>query len=118
MIDNSFITVIRFWAFLVSCCYGSVVLWVGFGIFDANNMPILCQFVSSKYRATAYGLMNMVGVFSGAYITDYLGRSTDEGHLGQDFAMLAGIVLVALVIQLYFLRPQVNDFVDEEKELV
>jgi len=89
-------------------CFG-----LGFGIFDANNMPILCQFVSSKYRATAYGLMNMTGVFFGAYITDLLGQSSDEGHLGQDFAMLAGVVLIALLIQLYFLRPQVNDFVDE-----
>lgn len=88
-------------------CFG-----VGFGMFDANNMPILCQFVSAKYRATAYGMMNMVGVFSGAYITDLLGKSTDAGHLGKDFAMLAGIVLVALVVQLYFLRPKVNDFAD------
>ena len=32
---------------------------IGFGIFDANNMPILCQFVSPKYRATAYGIMNI-----------------------------------------------------------
>src|SRR5690606_27332492 len=89
-------------------CFG-----LGFGMFDANNMPILCQFVSSKYRATAYGLMNMVGVFSGAYITDFLGRSSDAGNLGKDFAMLAGIVLVALFIQLYFLRPKVNNFVDQ-----
>ncbi|MOA51819.1 hypothetical protein D3C78_1750120 [compost metagenome] len=81
-------------------------------MFDANNMPILCQFVSAKYRATAYGLMNMVGVFSGAYITDLLGKSTDAGHLGKDFAMLAGIVLVALVVQLYFLKPKNNDFAD------
>ena len=36
---------------------------VGYGMFDANNMPILCQFVSVKQRATAYGMMNMVGVF-------------------------------------------------------
>ncbi len=88
-------------------CFG-----VGFGMFDANNMPILCQFVSAKYRATAYGLMNMTGVFSGAYITNLLGKSSDAGHLGKDFAMLAGIVLVALIIQLYFLRPKMNDFVD------
>ncbi|HEU4632841.1 MAG TPA: MFS transporter [Flavisolibacter sp.] len=88
-------------------CFG-----FGFGMFDANNMPILCQFVSSKYRATAYGLMNMTGVFFGAFITDWLGKSTDAGNLGKDFAMLSGIVLAALVIQLYFLRPKVNDFVD------
>lgn len=84
----------------------------GFGMFDANNMPILCQFVSSKYRATAYGLMNMVGVFAGAFITDLLGRSTDAGNLGKGFALLAGIVLAALIVQLAFLRPKVNDFVD------
>jgi len=88
-------------------CFG-----FGFGMFDANNMPILCQFVSAKYRATAYGLMNMVGVFAGAFITDWLGKSTDKGNLGKDFAMLAGIVLVALIIQLTFLRPKVNDFTD------
>lgn len=28
---------------------------VGYGMFDANNMPILCQFVPSRYRGTAYG---------------------------------------------------------------
>jgi MFS family permease len=88
-------------------CFG-----VGFGMFDANNMPILCQFVSSKYRATAYGLMNMVGVFFGAFITNLLGKSSDAGNLGKDFAMLAGIVFLALCVQLYFLRPKVNDFVE------
>ena len=75
-------------------------------------MPILCQFVSSKYRATAYGLMNMTGVFFGAFITNLLGKSSDEGNLGKDFAMLAGIVFIALCIQLYFLRPKSNDFID------
>lgn len=88
-------------------CFG-----IGFGMFDANNMPILCQFVSSKYRATAYGIMNMAGVFFGAFITDLLGRSSDAGHLGRDFAMLAGIVLIALIIQITFLRPKVNNHVD------
>ena len=86
-------------------CFG-----FGFGMFDANNMPILCQFVSSRFRATAYGIMNMTGVFAGAFITDLLGKSTDAGNLGQSFAFLSGIVLVALLIQLFFLRPKANDF--------
>lgn len=86
-------------------CFG-----FGYGMFDANNMPILCQFVSAKYRATAYGIMNMTGVFAGAFITDFLGKSTDSGSLGKDFAMLSVIVLIALIIQLYFLRPKFNDF--------
>jgi MFS transporter, ACS family, D-galactonate transporter len=88
-------------------CFG-----FGFGMFDANNMPILCQFVSSKYRATAYGLMNMTGVFAGAFVTNLLGKSADAGSLGKDFAMLAGIVLLVLVIQLLLLRPKVNNSFD------
>jgi MFS family permease len=81
-------------------CFG-----FGYGIFDANNMPILCQFIPVKYRATGYGLMNMAGVFAGAFITDILGKSTDAGNLGKSFAMLSGIVAVAILILLYFLHP-------------
>ena len=88
-------------------CFG-----IGFGMFDANNMPILCQFVPQKLRATAYGIMNMVGVFAGAFITDLLGRSSDAGNLGRSFAMLAGIVVIALIIQISFLKPKVNNYVD------
>lgn len=80
----------------------------GYGIFDANNMPILCQFVLPKYRATAYGIMNMVGVFAGAYITKFLGASADDGQLGSDFALLAGIVLLVLILQLIVLKPNEN----------
>ena len=78
----------------------------GFGMFDTNNMPILCQFVPSNSRATAYGLLNTAGIFAGAVITDYLGKSTDAGNLNRDFAALAGIVLVVIVLQLLFLKPK------------
>jgi MFS family permease len=78
----------------------------GFGMFDTNNMPILCQFVPSSSRATAYGLLNTAGIFAGAVITDYLGKSTDAGNLNRDFAALAGIVVVVIVLQLLFLKPK------------
>lgn len=84
----------------------------GFGMFDANNMPIVCQFVSSRYRATAYGLMNMVGVLAGAFATGVLGKFSDANNLGQAFAMLSLLVVVALVVQLLFLKPQTDDFLD------
>ena len=91
---------------------GGLCFGIGFGIFDANNMPILCQFISPRYRATAYGIMNMTGVFAGAAITDLLGRSTDAGNLVHDFAMLAGLVAIALLIQICFLRPKVANMTD------
>jgi len=90
----------------------AITFGFGFGMFDANNMPILCQFVSSKYRATAYGIMNMVGVFAGAFITDLLGKSSAAGNLGKSFAILGVVVLIALIVQISFLRPKVNNYVD------
>lgn len=78
----------------------------GFGMFDTNNMPILCQFVRPDARATAYGFLNTAGIFTGALITDYLGRSTDAGNLGRDFASLGVVVILAVVLQLIFLRPK------------
>ncbi len=92
---------------------GAVLFGIGFGMFDSNNMPILCQFVSPRYRATGYGLMNMTGVFAGAFITNLLGKSTDAGNLGQDLAMLAIGVAVVLVLQLAFLRPTVANKMDD-----
>ncbi|WP_104384222.1 MFS transporter [Sphingobacterium sp. HMA12] len=82
-------------------CFG-----IGFGIFDANNMPILCQIVPKNLRATAYGFMNMVGVFAGAAVTQWLGKFKDEGHFGLGFAVLGGAVLFALLLQLLFLKPR------------
>lgn len=94
---------------LVAVVGAGLLFGIGYGIFDANNMPILCQFVSAKQRATAYGVMNMTGVFAGAAITDLLGQWGDGGNLGMGFAMLAIVVAVALCAQLYFLRPKADN---------
>ena len=92
-------------SFVAVVCAG-LLFGVGYGMFDANNMPILCQFVSSKQRATAYGIMNMVGVFSGAAITQVLGKWTDGGQLGYGFAVLGAVVFVAMMAQLLLLKPK------------
>ena len=94
---------------LVAVVGAGLLFGIGYGMFDANNMPILCQFVSSRYRATAYGIMNMVGVFAGAAVTQVLGKWTDGGNLGEGFALLSVVVAVALALQLYFLRPQTDN---------
>lgn len=94
---------------MVGIVGAGLLFGVGFGIFDANNMPILCQFVSAKYRATAYGIMNMTGVFAGAAVTGLLGKWSDGGELGLGFAMLGIVVLLAVALQLYFLRPKTDN---------
>lgn len=96
----------------ISVIGAGLLFGIGFGIFDANNMPILCQFVSAKHRATAYGVMNMTGVFAGAAVTEVLGKWTDGGNLGQGFAMLSIVVAIALALQIYFLRPTTDNMTD------
>ncbi len=98
---------------IVSIAGGGVLFGLGFGMFDANNMPILCQFVSPRHRAAGYGLLNMSGVFAGALVTSWLGKSADAGNLGPDLALLAIPVVVAIALQLYVLRPAVTDKTDD-----
>ena len=93
-----------FAAVAAGLCFG-----VGYGMFDTNNMPILCQFVPARQRASAYGVMNMTGVFAGALITNTLGKWAENGDLGLGFAMMGGILVVALLLQLIVLRPKTDN---------
>jgi MFS family permease len=92
---------------------GAALFGIGFGMFDANNMPILCQFVSPRHRAAGYGFMNMTGVFAGAFITNLLGKSTDAGNLGRDMSFLAIPVLIAIILMLVTMKPRVADMMNE-----
>lgn len=91
---------------------GGFLFGFGLGFFDTNNMPILCQFFSSRYRSTAYGVMNMSGVIAGGYITKMLGKSTDAGNLGRDFGVMAVVILVVVFIQILILKPETDNMVE------
>lgn len=86
-----------------------LIFGIGYGMFDANNMPILCQFVPSRQRALAYGFMNSVGVLMGAVTTQVLGRLTESVGLGTCFSLMALLLIVALTLQLLILRPKYDD---------
>lgn len=83
----------------------ALLFGLGYGLFDANNMPILCQFVPSRSRGTAYGLMNMSGLFIGALATDRLGALAEAGQMGTGFVFMAAALLLSLFAQLFILRP-------------
>lgn len=91
---------------MVTAIISGLIFGFGYGMFDTNNMPILCQFVPSRLRATAYGFMNMVGVAMGALCTQLLGRIP---NLGLSFALLGGVTALALILQLTILRPTTDD---------
>lgn len=92
---------------------GALMFGLGFGIFDVNNMPILCQFVPSRYRATGYGFMNLAGISAGAVITNELGKALDAGYMNTVFAVMIGAVALAIVLQLTVLKPKTIDMTDE-----
>ena len=94
---------------LFAAVAAGLLFGIGYGMFDTNNMPILCQFVPSRLRATAYGFMNTVGVAMGAVCTQVLGRMQDGGHLGAAFAVLGVVTALALLVQLTVLRPTTDD---------
>lgn len=95
---------------------GCTVLYgLGFGMFDANNMPILCQVAPPRLRATGYGFMNFVGIASGAYLTPLLGRLKDSGvPLAAGFAACALPALLAAVL-MFLLHPRAGARLSPER---
>jgi MFS family permease len=86
---------------------GCMILFgVGFGFYDSNNMPILCQIVGPQYRATGYGIMNMVSIGTGAVATVALGAMRDHGiSLAVAFTMLAGVTATSVFL-IFYVRPR------------
>ncbi len=88
---------------------GTLVLAVGFlilfglgwGFFDCNNMPILCQIVRPELRATGYGFMNLVSISCGGFADWGFGALRDHGvPLHLIFGVFAGVALLSLFIVL------------------
>jgi MFS family permease len=72
---------------------------LGWGFFDCNNMPILCQIARPEYRATGYGFMNMVSIAAGGGVTVALGRMRAHGiPFGWAFALFAGVALLSAAL--------------------
>jgi MFS family permease len=87
----------------------SVLYGFGFGLFDANSMPILCQVAPPRFRATGYGLMNFFGTGAGAIVTPFLGKLKDSGTpFAISFAYCAVFAFAAAIIMV-LLRPRDRD---------
>jgi MFS family permease len=79
---------------------------LGWGFFDSNNMPILCQIVRPELRATGYGVMNLVSISCGGFADQAFGRLQDRGvPINLIFGVFAGIALLSVVIVL-IIRPR------------
>lgn len=86
-----------------------VVFGAGFGFFDVNNMPILCQIVRPPLRAFAYGIMNTVSISFGGVADWGFGVSRDAGvPLSATFTLVAGVSFISLWMVL-LIRPIYED---------
>ena len=83
---------------------GLIIFGLGWGFFDCNNMPILCQIVRPKWRATGYGIMNLVSISCGGFGDWGFGTLRDHhvplNLIFGSFAGVAGLsVLIVLLIK-------------------
>jgi MFS family permease len=91
---------------LVIAIVGLVVFGLGWGFFDSNNMPILSQIVRPEWRATGYGIMNLVSISCGGF-GDWAFGALRDRHvpLNLIFGVFAGVALLSVVIVL-MIRPK------------
>ena len=79
---------------------------LGWGFFDCNNMPILCQIVRPELRATGYGVMNLVSISCGGFADWGFGALCDRHvPLNVIFGVFAGVALVSVLIVL-LIKPR------------
>jgi predicted MFS family arabinose efflux permease len=92
---------------------GLVVFGLGWGFFDCNNMPILCQIVRPEWRATGYGLMNLFSVSCGGFGDWIFGRLRDlHVPLNVIFGAFAAVALLSVVLVL-LIKPRAADYPPE-----
>jgi len=68
---------------------------LGRGFFDCNLMPVVCQIVSEKLRATAYGILNFTSCLAGGAMAVAGGALKDTIGLGGALQLSAAMLMVA-----------------------
>lgn len=87
---------------------GLLIFGFGWGFFDGNNMPILCQITRPEWRATGYGIMNLVSISCGGFGDWIFGALRDRAvPLNLIFGAFAGIALISVVLVL-LIRPRTS----------
>ena len=88
---------------------GLTIFGLGWGFFDCNNMPILCQIARPEWRATGYGIMNLVSISCGGFGDWAFGWLRDHGvALNLIFGAFGGIALLSGALVL-LIRPAAAD---------
>ena len=93
---------------LTMAIVGLTIFGLGWGFFDCNNMPILCQITRPEWRATGYGIMNLVSISCGGFGDWAFGWLRDHGvALNLIFGAFGGIALLSGALVL-LIRPSAD----------
>ncbi len=85
-----------------------VLFGIGWGFFDCNNMPILCQIARPELRATGYGIMNLVSISCGGFADWGFGTLRDlHIPLNIIFGVFASVAFLSAILVL-LIRPREN----------
>lgn len=86
---------------------GCLMLYgLGWGFFDCNNMPILCQVVRPQLRATGYGFMNMISIAIGGVADWGFGALRDmDIPLNLIFSAFGAVAIISVAVVLA-IRPR------------
>jgi MFS transporter, Spinster family, sphingosine-1-phosphate transporter len=83
-----------------------ILFGLGWGFFDSNNMPILCQIARPELRATGYGIMNLVSISCGGFADQGFGMLRDrQVPLFGIFGVFASAAIVSIFLVL-LIRPR------------
>jgi len=83
-----------------------IMFGLGWGFFDSNNMPILCQIVRPSLRATGYGIMNLVSISCGGFADWGFGMLRDRHvPLFGIFGVFASAAVLSAILVL-LIRPR------------
>jgi predicted MFS family arabinose efflux permease len=103
--------------------FGLVAFGLAGGFSDANMMPILCIIADSRYRASAYGLLNFVACLSGG-VAVFVGGRLQDLHFGLGQILSWSALLMLLCpLMLFMVRPPAGfilvagELVPEEPEV-
>jgi MFS family permease len=85
---------------------GLVVYRLFLSFADANMMPILCEIVDRRYRATSLGLLNLTNTVAGGFGIYLCGALRDlKVNLSIIFAIIAAVSAISTIL-FYFMKPK------------
>jgi MFS family permease len=78
------------------------------GFLDTNLMPAMCTVTSPRYRASGYGLLNLVGTFAGGVMTYAAGLLKDAHVPFARSFQIAAVILLGAGVLLTMVKPTVK----------